>query len=168
MHPILALRAFFRVLFQGEPPVSMPVAPAPAVAPPAPAPAFAHSTEPAIQLLALLQKEGRLMDFLREDIGSYKDAEIGAAVRDIHRGCRSVLERHATLRAVVTQKEGQSIDVPAGFDPSQIALQGNVSGAGPFRGTVAHPGWYVEALKLPTVPPGADPKVVAPAQVEVR
>jgi hypothetical protein len=167
MHPILALRAFFRVLFQGDTPqpVAPPVAAAP---PPAPAPVFVQSTDPAVQLLALLQKEGRLIDFLREDIASYKDAEIGAAVRDIHRGCRAVLERQVKLRPMVPEKEGQAIRVPAGFDPSQIALQGNVSGAGPFSGTVAHPGWYVEELKLPTVPPSADPKVVAPAQVEVR
>jgi len=164
MHPILALRAFFRVLFEGEPaPVAAPAAPA---APPPPPPKV--STEPAVQLLAILQKEGRLIDFLREDISSYKDAEIGAAVRDIHRGCRAALDRHVVLRPVVKSAEGQSIEVPAGFDPSAIALQGNVSGSGPFRGTVAHPGWYVEELKLPTVPPSADPRVAAPAQVEVR
>jgi hypothetical protein len=145
----------------------LPSAPPPVPSQP-PAPTFAASSEPAVQLLALLQKEGRLVDFLREDIAAYQDAEIGAAVRNIHRGCRAVLDQHCVLRPVVAEKEGQKINVPAGFDPSAISLQGNVVGSGPFSGTVAHPGWYAEAVKLPTVPPAADPKVIAPAQVEVR
>src|SRR5207253_6846543 len=36
----------------------------------------------AVQLLAILQREGRLLDFLQEDVDGYADAQIGAAVRD--------------------------------------------------------------------------------------
>lgn len=180
----LAIKWFFKILSQGEaafreaPGVAAATpaaegaaaaqAPAPVVAPPAaPKPAFQASTEPAIQMLALLQKEGRLLDFLMEDVSGFSDAEIGAAVRDIHRGCRKALEAQCRLRRVVPEEEGAAITVPAGFDPSAIALEGAVSGAPPFRGAVLHRGWYVEEIKLPTVPAAADPRVVAPAQVEV-
>lgn len=130
-------------------------------------PAFAGSSEEGVQLLALFQKEGRLIDFLMEDVSGFDDAEIGAAVRDIHKGCRKVLDEHFTLRRVLTEAEGDSVTVPEGFDPSTIDLQGNVSGSAPFKGTLVHGGWYADEVKLPTVPAGADAKVVAPAQVEV-
>jgi hypothetical protein len=160
MHPILAIRAFFRVLAHGEA--------APAALEQAPKPTFSTSPEPAAQLLALLQKEGRLVDFLQEDIKGYTDADVGAAVRDIHRGCREALAKYFALRRLSTLPEGSPIEVPADFDRSAYELRGNVAGPGPYRGVVLHPGWYVDEVKLPTVPPAADPKVVAPTQVEVR
>ncbi|MDX2175676.1 MAG: DUF2760 domain-containing protein [Candidatus Sumerlaeia bacterium] len=154
MHLAAAFKWFFKILREGEP------------APPAPV--FASSSEPAIQLLGLLQKEGRLVDFLMEDMSGFSDAEIGAAARDIHGKCRNLLKERAALEPVVPQAEGAPIEVPAGFDASAILLSGNVSGAGPFKGTVNHRGWRVARLDLPTVPHGADPKVAAPAEVEVR
>lgn len=161
MHLLPAIRWFFKVLSEGEPVAAHALAAAP---PPIPT----VSKEPAIQLLAILQKEGRLVDFLKEDITRISDAEIGAAVRDIHRNSRAALEKFAVLRPVMTEAEGAAAIIAKGYDPSAIDLVGAVSGAGPWRGTVAHRGWYVEELKLPTVAAGADPKVLAPAQVEVR
>lgn len=174
-----AIRWFFKVLREGEPQLSAPApppaasspaapaAPIPGVVAPPQAATFTPSTEPAVQVLALLQKEGRLIDFLREDIASFSDAEIGQAVRDIHRGCRKVLDERITLEPVLKESEGATLTIAPGFDASTVTLTGNVSGAGPWRGTVRHRGWRVAAISLPTIPPKADARIAAPAEVEV-
>lgn len=142
----------------------VPVEPKPPIAPPLPT---KPTPDAAVQLLALLQREGRLVDFLREDLQPYDDAQIGAAVRSIHQGCRQVLADHITLEPVLAQREGEEITIPQDFDPSAIRLTGNVSGDPPFRGTVRHPGWRATQVKLPAQPSGQDPKIVAPAEVEI-
>ena len=131
--------------------------------PPPPKP----TTDAAVQLLGLLQREGRLVDFLREDIQSYEDEQIGAAVRAIHESCRQVLNEHLTLEPVLSGNEGDDVTVPKDFDPSAIRLTGNVSGEPPFRGTLRHSGWRAKQVKLPSQPSGQDPKIVAPAEVEI-
>ena len=125
------------------------------------------TTDAAVQLLGLLQREGRLVDFLREDIQPYEDGQIGAAVRAIHESCRQVLTEHLTLEPVLSGNEGDEVTVPKDFDPSAIRLTGNVSGEPPFHGTLRHPGWRAKQVKLPSQPSGQDPKIVAPAEVEI-
>jgi hypothetical protein len=135
---------------------------------PAPPPPPAKPTpDAAVQLLALFQREGRLVDFLREDIQPYEDTQIGAAVREIHKACRQVLAEHLTLEPVLNGQEGDEVTIPAGFDPSAIRLTGNVSGEPPFRGSLRHTGWRAAQVKLPAQPAGQDPKIVAPAEVEI-
>lgn len=121
----------------------------------------------ALRLLTLLQREGRLLDFLLEDIQTYGDAQIGAAVRDIHQKCQATLKEHLALEPILTQPEGASVEVPAGFDPSAIRLTGNVTGQPPFHGTLQHHGWRVKELKLAPVAQGQDEFVVMPAEVEL-
>ena len=135
------------------------------VAPPPPPPK--PTTDAAVQLLGLLQREGRLVDFLREDIQPYEDGQIGAAVRAIHESCRQVLTEHLTLEPVLSGNEGDEVTIPKDFDPSAIRLTGNVSGEPPFHGTLRHPGWRAKQVKLPSQPSGQDPKIVAPAEVEI-
>lgn len=130
--------------------------------PPPPKP----SAEP-IRLLALMQREGRLMDFLLEDIQAYSDDQVGAAVRDIHRHCKKVVQEHLTLEPVLPHKEGDQVPVPAGFDPSAIRLTGNVTGEPPFKGELKHHGWRVKEIKLAPAPEGQDQFVVQPAEVEL-
>ncbi len=154
-----AFKWFFKVWREGEP--------APAPPPPAAPPVFTPSTEPALQVLALLQKEGRLVDFLMEDIASFGDAEIGAAARDVHRGCSKLLRERVRLERILPGAEGSAVTVPAGFDPSRIQVVGNVVGAPPYSGELRHQGWRAVSIDLPTVPPGADAHVLAPAEVEV-
>ncbi|MBI5154606.1 DUF2760 domain-containing protein [Candidatus Poribacteria bacterium] len=156
-----AIKAFFRVLSQGEGRATSPALPPPPEA-------FKASSAPAIQLLALLQKEGRLVDFLMEDIASFSDAEVGAAARAVHGGCRKVFAERLRLERILDGTEGGPATVPEAFDASAIALAGSVSGAGPHRGVLNHRGWRATQVSLPTVPPGADALVVAPAEVEVR
>jgi hypothetical protein len=120
-----------------------------------------------LRLLALLQREGRLLDFLMEDVQAYPDAQVGAAVRDIHRQCQAALKEHVVLGPVLNHAEGDSVEVPPGFDPSAIRLTGNVTGQPPFRGILQHHGWRVQDIKLPPPPQGQDELVLMPAEVEL-
>ena len=130
--------------------------------PPPPKP----SGEP-IRLLALLQREARLLDFLMENIAPYADDQIGASVKDIHAKAQAVLRKHLTLEPVMSQGEGSQVTVQAGFDPSSVRLVGNVSGQPPFTGTLQHAGWRVKAVNLPKPSEGQDEFVLMPAEVEL-
>lgn len=123
--------------------------------------------DPAVALLAVLQREGRLVDFLREDITAYSDAQVGAAARAIHTSCRKVLDEHLALEPVRTEAEGARIVIPNGFDPSTIRLTGKVGGKPPFRGVLRHRGWRTQELELPADAAGQDPSIIAPAEVEI-
>ena len=135
-------------------------------APPKPVPPPKPSAEP-LWLLALLQREGRLLDFLLEDVAGYSNEQIGAAVRDIHRQCKKALADHLVLEPVVPAAENDRVEVAAGFDPSAIRLTGNVAGSPPFRGNLLHHGWRVREIKIARPPEGQDQFVVQPAEVEV-
>lgn len=121
----------------------------------------------AVRALSIFQAEGRLLDFLSEDIDAYGDAEVGAAVREIHRGCRRALADHFKLMPVRAEAEESMVTVPEGYDPAEIRLVGNVVGRPPFSGTLKHKGWRVEEVRLPNIPEGKGSKVVVPAEVEV-
>lgn len=125
------------------------------------------STTPALQLLALLQREGRLIDFLEQDIETFSDADIGAAVRVVHEGCRKTLRAHAKLAPVRTEEEGAAITLEEGFKPAEIKLSGNVTGTPPYKGTLRHRGWRATSLTLPTPVKGHEPEILAPAEVEL-
>jgi hypothetical protein len=136
--------------------------------PPPPQPTMAPKPSGApVRLLALLQREGRLIDFLLEDIQAYSDAQVGAAVRDIHRQCHAALKEHLVLQPVLPQSEGETVEVTPGFDPSAVRLIGNVTGQPPFRGTLQHHGWRVKEIKLTPAPEGQDELVLMPAEVEL-
>ena len=155
-----------------EPAVVMtaPVAVAPVAAPQPPAipatPKTADTTA-ALQLLSLLQREARLVDFVQEDIATYSDAEIGAAARVVHEGCRKVLREHVSLTPVRAENEGSRLTLPAGFDASALRLTGNVVGQAPFTGTLTHRGWRATEVRLPQLAEGHDAQIVAQAEVEL-
>lgn len=121
----------------------------------------------ALQLLAILQREGRLVDFLNEDVADFSDADIGAAARVVHEGCKKALAQYVQFEAIRSEGEGDPITVPAGFDAGALRLTGNIVGEPPFSGQLAHHGWRVTAIDLPTLAEGHDPHVVAPAEVEL-
>jgi hypothetical protein len=118
-------------------------------------------------VLAMLQREGRLIDFIQEDVATYSDADIGSAARVVHAGCRKVLAECLALEPVLKQAEGDSVSVPAGFDAQRIRLTGKVAGRPPFRGALKHHGWVTTAVRLPKVSETLDPRVLAPAEVEL-
>jgi hypothetical protein len=126
-----------------------------------------HHRDGALALLALLQREGRLVDFLREPLDGFSDADIGAAARDVHRGCRKVLDQHLAFEPVMPGSEEAKVSVPKGFDPAEIRLIGEAKGEPPFRGTLRHHGWRVVDAKLPVLTDGVDRMVIAPAEVEL-
>src|SRR5882724_1180091 len=109
-------------------------------------------TGPDLRVLAVLQRDGRLIDFLEEEIDAYSDAQIGAAVRDIHRGCRKSLHDYLTLEPVMNAAEEERVTVAPDYDPAAIRLIGNVNGAPPFQGVLKHHGWRVKEAHLPTLP----------------
>ena len=125
------------------------------------------SVDRAVQMLGLFQRDGRLIDFLAEDVTPYPDAQLGAAVRSIHTSCRQVLERYVKLDPVIDSEEDQPVTVPAGFDPAAIKLVGNVTGEPPIRGMLRHRGWKVKEVSLPSLPQGSGRAIVAPAEVEI-
>ena len=123
--------------------------------------------EHALQFLAMLQREGRLIDFLQEDVAAFPDADVGAAARIVHEGCRKVLRQYLSLEPVLPQSEGDRVNVPAGFDAQRIRLTGNVAGQPPYNGALKHHGWVTTAVKFPSTSPAMDPRVLAPAEVEL-
>jgi len=125
------------------------------------------SSNAQVQLLALLQKEGRLIDFFKEDISKFSDAQVGAAVRQIHQDCSNCLEEFVTLRPLFTQAEGDSVTVPTGYDPSSIKVVGKVKGNPPYTGILRHKGWKAHKLSLPEQLTAAH-EIVCPAEIEVQ
>ncbi len=136
------------------------------ITPPPPPPPPKKSGE-ALRLLTLLQRKGRLLDFLLEDIQAATNDQIGAGVRELHKESQIVLKEHLILEPVLPQAEGDAVEVPVGFDPSAIRLTGNVTGQPPFRGVLKHHGWRVKDFSLAKPPEGQDEFVVAPAEVEL-
>jgi len=165
----LAFGAFFSIL--SSPAVAARVdrlqrddAPA---APAAPAPLKQATPDAALQLLALLQRDARLIDFTQEDLTGHADADIGAAARIVHEGCRKVLREHFTIAPVRTEAEGSRISIDAGFDAGAIRLTGNVVGSAPFKGSISHRGWRATEVRLPKLTGGHDVTVLAQAEVEL-
>ncbi len=180
-----ATRCFFSVLSRGEVPediaaevVRAPAAPFESEVPEAPTlpPGQVEETRPAeessdraVQILALLQRDGRLIDFFSEDIAPYQDAQIGAAVRELHANCRKALEQYVKLEPIMAGEEDRPVTVEEGFDPAAVKLVGNVTGRPPLRGLLRHRGWRVTEINLPSLPPqGAGRSVVAQAEVEIQ
>lgn len=122
---------------------------------------------PAMQLLSILQREGRLVDFLRQDIVGFDDADVGAAARVVHQGCSRVLENTVKLEAIRAEAEGSHLTLEVGFDPKRHRLVGNVQGQPPYRGILRHRGWRVIDVNLEEPLASADLTVVAPAEVEL-
>ena len=176
-----ALQSFFAVLTRGELPAALvrelgltPAAPA---TPPGSEQHTASAQEAeqalpdtgdrAVQLLALLQRDGRLIDFFTENIASYSDAQVGAAARQVHESCRQVLERYLELEPIIASDEGQAVTVQEDVDPATTKLIGNTTGKPPLRGVLRHRGWRVTHMRLPSLPDGTGRSVVAPAEVEI-
>jgi len=177
-----AFRCFFALLLHGEIPdeVARELALTPADATPTKAsdqpaaiPTGAAETlatesfDRAVQVFTLLQRDGRLIDFLTEDVTPYPDAQLGAAVRSVHESLHQVLERYLELEPIIDSEEGQPVTVQRDFDPASIKLVGKVTGQLPLRGSLRHRGWRVKRLNLPPLPEGAGRSVIAPAEVEV-
>jgi hypothetical protein len=164
-----AFRTFFSILDHSRIPddvvAAMVTAPArePDRTPPAPP---VETPDRAMQILALLQRDGRLIDFLMEDLAPYPDAQVGAAVRDVHGGCRQALTRYLSLEPVIDEEEGRPVTVERQTDPARVKVVGNVAGAPPVIGVLRHRGWEATRVDLPPLA-ASGRTILAPAEVEV-
>lgn len=122
---------------------------------------------PALQLLSLLQREGRFVDFLQENVAGFSDAEVGAAARVVHEGCKRALGEYVEFSPIRSESEGALVVLEPGYDAGQIRVTGNVVGEPPFRGKLAHHGWRVAKIRLPERLSDRDPRVIAAAEVEL-
>ncbi len=121
-----------------------------------------------LRLLGVLQGAGRLVDFLKEEIKDYTDAQIGAVVRKIHQDCAKVLEEQVTIRSVMSDEEGATVKIPPGYDPAHIKVIGKVDGKPPYTGTVVHKGWIAHKRSLTKTGTAQHSDIICPAEVEVR
>jgi uncharacterized protein DUF2760 len=148
-----------------------PEHPKPEAAKPMPVPAAGNQAEAEIVgFLATLQERGRLVDFLMEDITTYDDAQVGAAARVVHEGCKAAMREHFNIRSVREENEGSFITIPVGYTADEYRLIGNIRGAGPFSGTLVHRGWKTEWVKLPRILRVNSERLptIAPAEVELK
>ena len=163
-----AFRSFFSILFSGVLPADIAqsfgyskVVPI-KVPPPKPQ---SGPEDGAVQILSVLQRDARLVDFLMEDISSYSDEQVGAAVRDVQQQSRQSLERYLKLQPVIDGVEGD-LTKTAGLAAASIKLVGNVPPSGKAAsGVLRHKGWKAEKVDLPALPPG---NILAPAEIEVE
>jgi hypothetical protein len=142
-------------------------APAPVPIQP-PTPAANQAEAEVVAFFGLLQEKGRLVDFLMEDVTPYEDAEVGAAARVIHQGCRQVLQEYFNISPISEAQEGAQVTVPAGYSPDRYRLVGKLTGEPPFTGTLLHKGWKTEFVKLPRIVTKERLPSIAPAEVELK
>lgn len=191
-HPPFVLRlwlcwvAFFRVLFdpefagqverlrQGAPALPAPEPPRSLPEPPEARAEVVKAKVPdgsgeraALQLLSLLQREGRFIDFIQQDVSAFADAEVGAAARVVHEGCRKALGGLGRVAPIRAEAEGSRVELETSFDAKSVKLVGDVQGTGPYRGVLRHKGWRAATLTLPELVGDHDPHVLAPAEVEL-
>jgi Domain of unknown function (DUF2760) len=162
----LAFRSFFSILFGGALPADIAqtfgfTKAQPVRATPAPKPQPGPS-DGAVQILSILQRDARLIDFLMEDISAYSDEQVGAAVRDVQQQARKSMERYLQLAPVIDGVEGTYTKA----DVADIKLIGNVPANGKAPGgMLRHKGWRAAKVELPSAAPG---NVLAPAEIEVQ
>ena len=155
-----------QALRQPQAPAAQEATP-PVIPTPAPVVLKLASPDAALQLLALLQRDARLIDFTQEDLSGYSDADIGGAARVVHEGCSKVLREHFSLAPVRTEAEGSRLTLPPGFDARAVRLTGHVVGQAPFSGQLSHRGWRATEVRLPKLAEGHDVTVLAQAEVEL-
>ena len=135
--------------------------------PAAPPPPVFKPADGALQILGILQRDSRIVDFLMEDISSYQDDQIGAAVRSMQSSARDALVRYVSLAPVIDGVEGTFTKAPSS-DPAAVKFLGNVPASGATGGTLRHRGWRAASVSLPTLNPKQDNTIVAPAEIEVE
>ncbi|MCG8556601.1 MAG: DUF2760 domain-containing protein [Proteobacteria bacterium] len=151
----------------GEPARAPDDGPKPPEAAPQPVVLREATPDAACQLLAVLQREGRFVDFVMESLDAADDADVGAAARVVHDGCRKAIAEHIDIESIRSEQEGETITLEQGFDASRVRVTGRVTGEAPFTGTLSHKGWRVRRVTLPSMSKDHDATVLTPAEVEL-
>lgn len=123
-----------------------------------------------VELLGLLQKKGRFIDFLKDDITQYPDPQVGAAARIVHQGCASVLDEYFDIKPIMDKSEGSHISLGEEYDSKSFRIIGKIKEQAPYEGTLMHHGWLTSRVELPELTESnANTKgVIAPAEVELN
>jgi len=164
---ILVLVLSFVARLKAESTATSAPPPAAVTAPPVVPPPANQAEGEIAAFLALLQEKGRLVDFLMEDVSGYDDAQVGAAARVIHQGCKDVLNEHFRIIPVSVAQEGSQVTVPSGYAADEYRLIGKISGNPPFSGKLIHKGWKTDYVKLPRLAKSSGLPAIAPAEVEL-
>jgi hypothetical protein len=174
---LLAFRCFFDIQFHGRlsdevitalglsQAAATPTAAIPST--PAAAPPIVRTSEGALQMLSILQRDARLLDFLMEDISGYADDQIGAAVRELHDQCRESVSRYVALQPVIDGVEGTFTQAPSS-DPNAVKFIGNVPAQPPSGGILRHRGWRAANVVLPAPGGQQDVTILTPAEIEIE
>ncbi len=157
MHPLRAFQAFFSSLFGKDQPSKLPTEPS----------LKAKKDLNHLRLLSLLQEEGRLIDFLQEDLSAYSDEQVGKAIRSVHEKCKKRLDELVTIRPIFSEQEGDSVSIPEDYDMQNIKLVGNPKAKPPYQGILRHKGWKAHKQSLPEVLGSHNPEVIHPAEIEI-
>jgi len=165
----LALGAIVLILLLSLPSPQATLARAAAALPRPAQPAANQAEAEIVTFLATLQDKGRLVDFLMDNINAYDDAQVGAAARVVHAGCKTALLEHFQIRPLREEAEGARVQIQAGYPADEYRLLGTITGSAPFTGTLIHHGWKTDFVKLPHVLPGSAGRLptIAPAEVEL-
>jgi hypothetical protein len=172
---VLAFRSLFAILFSGKLPADIAQEfgfsakkAQPVATKPTPTARTPQPSDGALQILGILQRDARLIDFLMEDISGYSDDQVGAAVRNLHEQSRDSLNRYLRLAPVIDGVEGSFTKLDSN-DPATIKLLGNVpvNGKAP-GGVLRHKGWKTEKIDLPPIASGSSAMVIAPAEIEIE
>ena len=158
----MAFSLVFNADFGRQVTAGLKAASAKAVVPP---PERVHASS--LVLLGALQREGRLIDFVQQDVAGFTDEEVGAAARVVHAGCRKVMQQYFDFEPATKETEGSAMTVPQGFGAQRLRVTGNIAGQPPFHGTLKHHGWVAKQIRMPSLSESIDPRVVAPAEVEL-
>jgi hypothetical protein len=168
---VLAFRSFFQILFHGalaEPLlIELGLTRLDTAKPAAPVAPAVRASDGALQMLGILQRDSRLIDFIMEDIAPYTDDQVGAAVRTLHDQCREALSRYLTLQPVIDGVEGTYTRAPGG-DAALVKFIGNVPAGTPQGGVLRHKGWRAAKVDLPAINTRQDAAVIAPAEIEIE
>ncbi|HKW99458.1 MAG TPA: DUF2760 domain-containing protein [Bryobacteraceae bacterium] len=127
----------------------------------------ARPSDGALQMLAILQRDSRLIDFIMEDIATYSDEQVGAAVRGLHDQARDSLARYVKLEPVIDGVEG-TFTKPAVSDPAAVKFIGNVPAGKPSGGLLRHKGWRAGKIDLPALHAKQDANIISPAEIEIE
>jgi hypothetical protein len=167
----LAIRGFFSLLFRGALPddalAQLGLVRRATPKPQAQAAAVPRASDGALQILAILQRDARLVDFIMEDIAGYSDDQVGAAVRGLHDQARESLSRYVKLDPVIDGVEG-TFTKPSVSDPAAVKFIGNVPAGKPSGGLLRHKGWRAGKIDLPALNPKQDAAIIAPAEIEIE
>jgi hypothetical protein len=171
----LAIRSFYSILFRGNLPddavtqlgLSRRPAATTKAAQASAAPAAPRVADGALQMLSILQRDARLIDFIMEDITAYSDDQVGAAVRGLHDQARESLANYVRLEPVIDGVEG-TFTKPPSSNPAAVKFIGNVPAGTPSGGMLRHKGWRAGKVDLPPLTPKQDTAIIAPAEIEIE